>query len=39
MLAREIPHARLVTMPGAGHELPRALWDAVVTELVRHTQR
>lgn len=39
MLAREIPNARLVALPGAGHELPRAVWDLVLPELVRHTQR
>jgi len=39
MLAREIPNARLVPLPGAGHELPRAVWDQVLPELVRHTQR
>jgi pimeloyl-ACP methyl ester carboxylesterase len=37
MLAREIPDARLVRLAGAGHELPRAVWDLVVPELVRHT--
>lgn len=36
-LAREIPNARLVTMAGAGHELPTAVWDQVLTELIRHT--
>jgi len=37
MLAREIPNARLVPMPGAGHEMPRAVWDLVIAELVPHT--
>lgn len=37
LLAREIPHARLVPMVGAGHELPKAVWDEVIPELVRHT--
>lgn len=39
MLAREIPDARLVAMAGAGHELPRAVWDAVIPELVKHTSQ
>ena len=29
-LAREIPGARLVTLPGGGHELPPAAWTALV---------
>ncbi len=29
-LAREIPGARLVRLPGIGHELPPRAWDAVV---------
>jgi pimeloyl-ACP methyl ester carboxylesterase len=37
-LAREIPNARFIPMPGAGHELPRALWDQVLPELARHTR-
>ena len=37
-LAREIPDARLVTIEGMGHEYPpRAVWDQVITELLRHT--
>jgi pimeloyl-ACP methyl ester carboxylesterase len=37
-LAREIPGARLVTIEGMGHEYPpRAVWDQVITELLRHT--
>jgi pimeloyl-ACP methyl ester carboxylesterase len=39
MLAREIPDARLVALAGAGHELPRAVWDVVIPELVKHTSR
>jgi len=38
MLAREIPDARLVPMPGAGHELPRAVWDLVLREIVQHSR-
>ncbi|RSM72514.1 alpha/beta hydrolase [Actinoplanes sp. ATCC 53533] len=37
-LAREIPAARLVPLPGVGHEFPpRAVWDVVVAEILRHT--
>jgi pimeloyl-ACP methyl ester carboxylesterase len=39
--ARAIPGARLVTYPGMGHDLPRALWPAMIDEisaLARHTQ-
>lgn len=31
--AGAIPGARLVTYPGMGHELPRALWPAIVDEI------
>lgn len=34
-----LPDARLVTLEGTGHELPRAVWPAVVDEIVRHTAR
>lgn len=37
-LAREIPGARLVALPGMGHQYPpRAVWDTVIAELVAHT--
>jgi pimeloyl-ACP methyl ester carboxylesterase len=37
-LAREIPAARLVPLTGVGHEFPpRAVWDVVVAEILRHT--
>ena len=36
-LVREIPGARLVTLEGVGHELPRRTWDAVVPAILRHT--
>jgi pimeloyl-ACP methyl ester carboxylesterase len=37
-LAREIPAARLVPLPGVGHEFPpQAVWDVVVEEILRHT--
>jgi pimeloyl-ACP methyl ester carboxylesterase len=39
-LAREIPGARLVTLPGAGHEIPPPpLWDLVVNEVLALTGR
>jgi pimeloyl-ACP methyl ester carboxylesterase len=31
--ARAIPGARLVTYPGMGHDLPRALWPSIVAEI------
>jgi pimeloyl-ACP methyl ester carboxylesterase len=34
-LAREIPGARLVRLPGTGQELPSRVWDAVVPVLAR----
>ena len=36
-LAAEIPHATLLTLPGAGQGLPRGTWPAFVDALVRHT--
>ena len=36
--ATAIPGARLVTYPGMGHDLPRALWPQVVGEIVKHTR-
>jgi pimeloyl-ACP methyl ester carboxylesterase len=37
-LAREIPAARLVPLPGVGHEFPpRAVWGVVISEILRHT--
>jgi pimeloyl-ACP methyl ester carboxylesterase len=37
-LAAEIPGARLVSLPGMGHEVPpRAFWDVVVPAIVGHT--
>ncbi|HEX4816812.1 MAG TPA: alpha/beta hydrolase [Nonomuraea sp.] len=35
--AAAIPGARLVTYPGMGHDLPRALWPAVVAEITKLT--
>ena len=31
--ARAVPGARLVTYPGMGHDLPRALWPAILEEI------
>jgi pimeloyl-ACP methyl ester carboxylesterase len=36
-LAAEIPGARLLTMEGVGHELPRGVWDTVVPAILEHT--
>ena len=37
-LAGEIPGARLVPLPGVGHQMPpRAVWDIVVPAIVQHT--
>jgi hypothetical protein len=31
--ASAIPGARLVTYPGMGHDLPRALWPSIIDEI------
>ncbi|NRQ31429.1 alpha/beta hydrolase [Nonomuraea sp. NN258] len=37
-LAREIPGARLVPLPGVGHQMPpREVWDVVVPAVLEHT--
>lgn len=37
-LAREIPGARLVPLPGMGHQMPpRQVWDVTVAEILAHT--
>jgi pimeloyl-ACP methyl ester carboxylesterase len=36
-LAAEIPGARLLRLPGVGHELPHRCWDTVIPALVHHT--
>ncbi|RFU86123.1 alpha/beta hydrolase [Streptomyces triticagri] len=39
LLAAEIPDARLVPLPGAGHEQPPpALWPLALTSLTEHTE-
>jgi pimeloyl-ACP methyl ester carboxylesterase len=37
-LAREIPNATLVVLPGIGHELPRSSWDVVVPAILDHSK-
>lgn len=38
-LAREIPGATLVPLPGMGHQMPPPeLWDTVISALVAHTE-
>lgn len=38
-LAREIPGARLVPLPGGGHQYPPPpLWDLVIAEILAHTR-
>jgi pimeloyl-ACP methyl ester carboxylesterase len=37
-LAKEIPGARLVPLPGMGHQMPPPqVWDVLVTEVLEHT--
>jgi pimeloyl-ACP methyl ester carboxylesterase len=36
-LADAIPGARLLVLPGTGHELPRRTWDVVVPSILAHT--
>jgi pimeloyl-ACP methyl ester carboxylesterase len=36
-LAAAIPGARLLTVAGMGHELPRRAWDVVVPSILAHT--
>jgi pimeloyl-ACP methyl ester carboxylesterase len=36
-LSREIPGARLVTIDGMGHELPREAWPRIVDAVLGHT--
>jgi pimeloyl-ACP methyl ester carboxylesterase len=36
-LATEIPGARLLRLPGTGHELPLRAWDTVIPAIAHHT--
>lgn len=36
--AAAIPGARLVTYPGMGHDLPQALWPALIEEITTHAR-
>ncbi|MDN5856848.1 MAG: alpha/beta fold hydrolase, partial [Actinomycetia bacterium] len=37
-LAAEIPGARLVALPGVGHQMPPPqVWDVVITGILEHT--
>jgi pimeloyl-ACP methyl ester carboxylesterase len=35
-LAALVPHARLLTLPGVGHDVPRPVWPRVVRAIVEH---
>ncbi len=37
LLAEEIPGARLLPLPGAGHGLERADWETIAAALIEHT--
>src|SRR3954449_7061926 len=37
--ARAIPAAKLVKVEGMGHDLPRAVWDQVIAEILENAQR
>ncbi|WP_257347177.1 alpha/beta fold hydrolase [Pseudalkalibacillus decolorationis] len=37
-LEKEIPDAQLIALEQTGHELPRAVWDVVVSAILRHTE-
>jgi pimeloyl-ACP methyl ester carboxylesterase len=37
--ARAIPGAKLIVIPGMGHDLPRALWPQFVDEIVANAER
>jgi pimeloyl-ACP methyl ester carboxylesterase len=37
-LAREIPHARLLTLAGAGHGVERADWEPIARAILEHTE-
>ena len=37
--AREIPDARLMTIPGMGHDMPREIWPRIVDGVVANAER
>ena len=37
--ARAIPNARLLTIPGMGHDMPEPLWPTFVDAIVQNTER
>jgi pimeloyl-ACP methyl ester carboxylesterase len=37
--ARAIPNARLLTIPGMGHDMPEPLWPKFVDAIVKNTER
>jgi pimeloyl-ACP methyl ester carboxylesterase len=37
VLADAVPHARLVTLEGAGHEIHKNDWELVISEISAHT--
>jgi hypothetical protein len=37
--AEAIPGAKLVTVPGMGHDLPPELWPQFIDEIVENTER
>ena len=38
-IARQVPQARLVILPGVGHELPRPLWPTLVGHIRDNAER
>lgn len=37
--AAAVPDARLLIMPGMGHDMPRALWPEIVDAIIENTER
>ena len=37
-LERDLPSARLLTLEGTGHELPRGVWPVIVDAIAEHTK-
>jgi pimeloyl-ACP methyl ester carboxylesterase len=36
--AAAVPDAKLLSIPGMGHDLPEALWDTVIDAIVANTE-